>query len=81
MSMSTEKKNDLQNIIAKMSVKDRLQLIEDVAHSLRRRQQELDGAAQRENIMKMMEKLETMPNNNPDNGLSAKDHDKIIYGG
>jgi uncharacterized coiled-coil protein SlyX len=82
MSISNEKRGDLRNIIAKMSTQERLEMISELADSLRQRGEPPTVEQQRENLKKLMEKLETMPCNNPDDGLSgSRDHDKIIYGG
>jgi len=35
---------------------------------------------QREGIMRFIEKMKSMPDNNPKDGLSNRDHDQILYG-
>ena len=82
MSISSDKKRELKNYIAKMSTVEGLELISELADSLRKRREPPTVEQQRENLKKLMEKLETMPCNNPNDGLSgSRDHDKIIYGG
>ena len=82
MSISSDKKRELKNYIAKMSTIEGLELISELADSLRKRREPPTVEQQRENLKKLMEKLETMPCNNPNDGLSgSRDHDKIIYGG
>jgi hypothetical protein len=80
MSISTGIKNDLRNIIAKMSVQDRKELIEELTQSLRKRREAPEGEELRENVRKLLEKIEAMPSGSPDDGFSGKDHDKILYG-
>jgi hypothetical protein len=79
MSIANEKNDHLRNIIAKMSTKERLELIEELAHSLRKRREAPEGEELRENVRKLMEKIEALPIGNPDDGFSSKDHDKVIY--
>ena len=82
MSISSDKKKELKNYIEKMSTTEGLELISELADALRKRREPPTVEQQRENLKKLMEKLETMPCNNSNDGLSgSRDHDKIIYGG
>ncbi len=58
----------------------KLELIEHLAKSLRSPQTERTPEQRREAMIRLLDKLAAMPATSPSDGLSNRDHDRILYG-
>lgn len=78
----------IEQAVAGLTRQEKLQLIEHLAHSLRQKDESLaqprrTGAARpekRKTLDALRQKLAALPVVNPDDGLSNRDHDRLLYG-
>jgi hypothetical protein len=70
----------LQKVIDQLSPAERLHLIEAVAKSL---QQPVaaDPKQRKVNLDRLRRNLASLPTQNPADGFSGRDHDRVLYGG
>jgi len=73
-------RKELQRIIQHLAPAEKLQLIEEVARSLREPTKESEWEVRRANIGRLRRELGELPVCNPIDGFSNRDHDDVLYG-
>jgi len=71
-------REQVAQILRNLTSAEKLQLMGDVARSLRAPVPV--AAGWRENLKRLQEKLATLPVHNPADGFSNRDHDQVLYG-
>jgi hypothetical protein len=70
----------LQQTVDQLTPSEKLQLIEEVARSLRADTTPADAGACRETLETLRRQLAAIPVRNPADGFSNRDHDTALYG-
>lgn len=79
--MTQATRDVLDRAIPHLSYEDRLDLIEQLARSLRDSTPNSAAAVdQRQALRKLLEEIGALPVKNPADGFSSADHDRILYG-
>jgi hypothetical protein len=78
-TMTAEMQSILQSLDHLTSA-DKLLIIEEVARSLRDRTAPPDPASQSAALMRLLNRMEALPVESPDDGFSNRDHDRVLYG-
>lgn len=76
--MSVAEWEALELALDRMTPKEKLELIERTARSLRAAPS--DAARQREALRALQTKLAQLPVENPADGFSGREHDRLLYG-
>ena len=79
MAMTQNQWDDIQRTIDAMSEREKVELLNRVSHALG--QAEDAAHQQKQALNRLRAELALLPNRNPADGFSNRDHDKIIYGG
>ena len=75
--------HDLETIahtLDRLTVAEKLVLIEQLARSLREGSLRTSSAHQREALRRLRQELACLPVHNPTDGWSNRDHDQVLYG-
>ena len=72
----------IERTLSGLSLPDKLELIERIAHSIRSESTSTPDRAsgQRKNLDRLRKEMEAMPADEPQDGLSNRDHDRVLYG-
>jgi hypothetical protein len=70
----------LQSALARLTVEEKLALIEYLAQSVRSAEATPSLEVQRETLARLRKELAALPLESPDDGFSGADHDDVLYG-
>ncbi len=71
---------EIERAIEHLNRPDRLHLIEVLVRSLQKDEQPPPATERKANLARLLEELGGIPTTNPEDGLSNRDHDAVIYG-
>ncbi len=71
---------EIERAIEHLNRPDRLHLIEVLVRSLQQDEQPPPVAERKANLARLLDELGAVPTANPEDGLSNRDHDAVIYG-
>jgi hypothetical protein len=77
--MSTDRLETISNEVEMLTVSQKLQLIERLARSVRNGKGH-SSQEQRKALDGLRKELASLPVNNPEDGISNRDHDSLLYG-
>jgi hypothetical protein len=72
--------NDLHTAVEQLTATEKLRLIEEVARSLLESSAEAEPVDRRVNLDRLRRELAGLPVCNPADGLTNRDHDRVLYG-
>jgi hypothetical protein len=75
--------DSLVQTLDQLTPREKLALIERLAHSLQEpaTEDQVIADQQRQALQRLQQALTSLPVHNPDDGLSNRDHDRLLYGG
>ena len=73
--------NELPKILDHLTLAEKLQLLEEVARSLRQPVSGTEFPDRQANLQRLRRELATLPVHNPADGFSNRNHDDALYGG
>jgi hypothetical protein len=68
-------------VLDQLSPGEKLQVIEEMARSLRANPEQGSVEQERANLQRLLQQMDELAVCNPDDGFSGRDHDRLLYGG
>jgi len=72
---------DMRALLSRLTPTEKLQLIEEVARSLRQPPEEFEPSTSQADLDRLRRELAALPVCNPADGFSNRNHDEELYGG
>ena len=78
--MAKSSSESIDKRLEKLTVREKLELIERLARSVLRAPTPCSAEQKREALNQLRREMVTLPVSNPPDGFSGRDHDQLLYG-